>query len=174
MCMKYVNATVECYRVVAQNSEGQVSIFYDPFDTITAVRNGDGSFSIGGFALKTAICVLGTDNEKHTDENPICKKDKLFFKIRLTKCSTDEEKRLGIDLDEFEVNLGELQEEGLASIACYPFVNYGRITTIGRINLPANGFGKYVIKVLVRDERNHTTDSIQSMMLLTVLEPEKK
>lgn len=174
MCMKYVNSTVECYRVVAQNSEGQVSIFYDPFDTITAVSNGDGTFSIGGFALKTTICVLGTDKVERASENPICQKDKLFFKIRLTKCSTDENKRLGIDLDEFEVDLGELQEEGLASIACYPFVNYGRITAIGRINLPENGFGKYVIKILVRDERDHKTDSIQSMMLLTVLEPPKK
>lgn len=174
MCMKYVNSTIECYRVVVPNSKGEVSIFYDPFDTITAVSNGDGSFSIGGFALKTGICVLGTDNEEHKLENPIIQRDKLFFKLRLTKCSTDTEKRLGMDLDEFEVDLGELQEEGLASIACYPFVNFGRVTFIDRIKLPENGFGKYVIKVLVHDERNHKIDSIQSMMLLTVLEPPKK
>lgn len=173
MCMKYVNATVECYQGFAQNSEGQVSSFRDLFDTITAVRNDDGSFSIGEFAIKTGICVLGTDKEEHFLENPVIQKDKLFFKIRLTKCSLDRKKRLGIDLDEFEVDLGDLQEEGLASIACYPFVNVRRVTVIDKITLPENGFGKYVIKILVHDNRNHKDDSVQSMMLLTVLEPDK-
>lgn len=171
MCMKYVNSTVECYRVVALNAQGQVSVFYDPFDTIIASTEADGSYSIGGFSIKTGVCILGTDNDNHAAENPISQRAKLKFTIRMTKCAKEPENRLGIDLDEFTVDIGQLIDDNKVSFACYPFINYTRVTRIGKIHLPTNAFGKYVIKVLVKGENDQKQDTIQAMIALTISKP---
>ena len=163
MCMKYINSTVECYLSTSYNSQEQPIAFYYPFNTITAVKEEDGSFSIGGFSIKTGICVLGTDNPLHFDENPIVQGARLHFTIRLTKCARDPKKRLGIDLDEFDIDLTKVKDEDVFSQACYPFLNYNRITKIEKITLPPDGFGGYVLKVLVRDNLSHKEDSIQTM-----------
>lgn len=173
MCMKYINSTVECYLSTSRNSQEQPIAFYYPFDSITASEEKDGKFSIGGFSIKTRICVLGTNKPEHFAENPISQEAVLHFTIRLTKCARDIKDRLGIDLDEFDIDLAKLKDDESFSQACYPFFNYTRITQIEKISLPEKGFGGYVLKVLVRDNKSHAEDSIQTMFELTVNDPRK-
>lgn len=174
MCMKYINSIVECYLSTSYNSQEQPIAFYYPFNTITASKEENGSFSIGDFSIKTGICVLGTDNPLHFNENPIAQGARLHFTIRLTKCAKDPKNRLGIDLDEFDIDLAKVKDDELYSQACYPFLNYNRITKIEKIALPPNGFGGYVLKVLVRDNLSHKEDSIQTMLEFNVNSPEAK
>lgn len=174
MCMKYINSTVECYVSTSYNSQEQPIAFYFPFNTTTATMEEDGSYSIGGFHIKTGICVLGTDNPSHLHENPITNEATIHFTIRLTKCAKDPNDRLGIDLDEFDIDLSKIKDDEAYSQACYPFINYNRITKIEKITLPPKPFGGYVLKVLVRDNLSHGEDSIQTMFALTVNAPEEK
>lgn len=174
MCMKYINSTVECYLSTSRNSQEQPIAFFYPFDTITASKEENGDFSIGGFSIKTGICVLGTNKTERFDENPIAQGAILHFTVRLTKCAKDPKDRLGIDLDEFDIDLTNVKDNEVFSQACYPFLNYTRITKIEKISLPEKGFGKYVLKVLVRDNQNHKEDSIQTMFELTVNAPSNK
>lgn len=165
MCMKYINVTTRCYKSITTEENNIVS--YDiPFTSIRCNDDENGHIYINNFSIVTHINALGTNNDKHKNDNPLEKGRKLDFIIRLTKCSTDESKRIGYDLDSFTIDLGGIQESGKAERACFDFVNYTRTTNVDKLELPG-GIGRYVIKVLVKDsEENEYT--IQTMFQLTV------
>ena len=171
MCMKYVNATVECFSSVGLNQQGQPISFLHPLNTITAVREPDGSLSIGNFVIRTCINVLGTNNEAKKAENPISLGSNLSFILRLTKCAENAEDRLGLDLETYEINLAELKDKKKLNRACYDFLNYSRTANIEKITLPSNAVGGYVLKVLVHDNFKHNNYTIQAMNTLFVKEP---
>ena len=160
MCMKYVNATVGCYKSVIEVNKKLVSYNF-PFDTIDVE---DKKPAICDFQIVTQISIRGTLNEREKQSNPIEKKKKLEFVLRITKCDADESKRQGSDLDRFVIDL----EKEKIQMACFGFYNYNRITYVNHLKLPY-GTGKYVIKVLVKEVGQSDDDfSIQSMYALTI------
>lgn len=165
MCKKYVNVSSRCYKSITSIENSVVS--YDvPFVSIRH-DNGANGVTINKFAIVTSIDFLGTNNETHRKENPLECKQTLDFIIRLTKCSSEEGKRIGYDLDSFSINLGEMYEKEQVNKACFDFLNYTRTTKVDNLDLPG-GVGKYVIKVLIKDskEKEYT---IQAMSQLIVV-----
>ena len=165
MCKKYVNASTRCYKSVTSVNNNVVS--YDiPFTSIRHVNDGAVTI-VENFSIVTIIDFLGTNNECHKRSNPLECKRTLDFIIRLTKCSNDESKRIGYDLDCFSINLAEMYKANQFDRACFDFLNYTRTTNVDRLELPG-GTGKYVIKILVKDseEEDYT---IQSMSQLTII-----
>lgn len=165
MCMKYVNASARCYKSITSVDNNVMS--YDiPFISIRH-NNVDTQIAISKFAIVTSIDFFGTNNEEHKSENPLESKRTLDFIIRLSKCSSDESKRIGYDLDRFTINLAEMYAAGQVDKACFDFLNCTRTTNIDQIVLPG-GAGKYVIKILIKyaEDENYT---IQSMSPLVVV-----
>lgn len=165
MCMKYVNTSARCYKSITSVDNNVIS--YDiPFISIRH-DNVDTQIAISKFAIVTSIDFLGTNSEDHKSENPLENKRTLDFIIKLSKCSSDESKRIGYDLDCFTINLAEMYATGQVGKACFDFLNCTRTTNIDHIVLPG-GTGKYVIKVLIKytEDENYT---IQSMSPLVVV-----
>ena len=169
--MKYVNATTRCYNSIVQSSQEQSISFVEPFESIY-LNEDNGHYFIRGFFIQTEISILGTNKKENEKENPICRGDKLHFTLRLTKCDRNEENRLGIDLDEFEIDLKELKENNKLFQACYSYYSGMRVSAIQEIELPFDG-GKCVLKVLVRNTDDPKDDTIQSMSNFTVKKSEK-
>ena len=162
MCMKYINATTRCYKSVIKNDNGQILSYGEPFVEIIG-NMVNGYAVIRNFVIQTEVSVLGTANPEHESENPISRKDKLHFTLRLTKCDPDETKRTGTDLASWEIDFKQLSEEKALSLACYPFYNKMFVTQVKEIEFPYFDTGKYVLKVLVRNTDNPEDDTIQSM-----------
>lgn len=165
MCMKYVNVAARCYKSIAL-VDNNVMSYNIPF---TNIQHDvvDGQIAVGSFVIITNVDILGTGKEEHKTENPLESGRTLDFIIRLTKCSNEEDKRIGYDLDHFSINLCEMYETGQVSRACFDFFNYTRTTNVDKVFLPG-GKGKYVIKILIKDseDENYT---IQEMLPLTIV-----
>lgn len=164
MCMKYINTTAMCFKSVSMENDKIIS-YNAPFKSIKSSDNG--GISVDAFSIVTQIDFLGTNNETHKYENPLEQKQHIDFIIRLTKCDKDEEKRIGLDLDLFSIDLEDMYEKNQVDMACFGFLNYTRITNVNKLSLPG-GIGKYVIKVLVKDS-NTNEYAIQSMTSLNIL-----
>lgn len=166
MCMKYVNATVECYTDVPVDNQLPLS-FNRPFNGIYASLRQDGTKEIGGFNIVTRISLLGTAEEEHKKINLLEMRGTLDVIVRLTKCSKNEAEQLCVDLDSFSIDTKSLENK--IDRACYDFMNFTRITDVRDFTLDA-GTGSYVIKILVKasTEKKYT---IQSMTKLTVFDP---
>lgn len=165
MCMKYVNASARCYKSIT-TVENSVMSYDIPFISIMHDNDVTG-VAISKFAIVTSIDFLGTNSEEHKCKNPLESKKTLDFIIRLTKCSADDSKRIGYDLERFSINLAEMYEMDQVNKACFDFLNYTRTTKIDKLELPG-GVGKYTIKILVKDseEKDYT---IQAMSQLIVV-----
>lgn len=165
MCKKYVNASARCYKSITSVDNNVMS--YDiPFMSIRHDDN-ENMVVISRFSIVTNIDFLGTNNETHKKDNPLESGRTLEFVIRLTKCNSDENKRIGYDLDSFSINLAEMRETGQLGKACFGFLNYTRTTNVDELELPG-GTGKYVIKVLIKDSEEDDY-TIQAMSQLIVV-----
>lgn len=165
MCKKYVNASVRCFKSITLDGDKIVS--YDvPFVQIR-LDTDTSEISISNFYLVTTIDFLGTNNESHKKENMLESKKKLDFIIRLTKCSPDENQRIGCDLDTFSIDLNDMYEKRQVNQACFGFFNYTRNTKVDKLKLPG-GSGKYVIKVLIKDadEKDYTIQSMSQLLVI--------
>ncbi len=166
MCMKYVNAIVECYADVPISNQLPTS-FNRPFNGIYASLRQDGTKEIGGFKIATRISLLGTSEEAHKEYSLLEMRGTLEVIVRLTKCSRNEDEQLCVDLDSFSIDTKEL--EGMIDRACYDFFSFIRITDVKDFTLEA-GTGNYVIKILVKDSKSKTY-TIQTMTKLMVFDP---
>ncbi len=165
MCMKYVNATATCFKLVTMDNN-KIIAYNAPFNSIKSIEENN-TLSLDNFSIITQIDFLGTSSPEHQTENPLEMKKTVDFIIRLTKCDSIEENRLGKDLDCFSIDLTEMYEKKQVSKACFGFFNYTRITNVDKLDLP-KGPGKYVIKVLIKDSED-TEYSIQSMTRLIIM-----
>lgn len=166
MCMKYVNATITCFKSVIIDNNKIIS-FNAPFESIKSTES-ENILTVDDFALVTQIDFLGTNNPMHIPDNPLEQKQQLDFIIRLTKCDKlDEEKRIGNDLDSFSIDLDDMYNKNQVNLACFGFLNYTRITNIKKLDLPG-GTGKYVLKLLIKDSRE-SEYTIQTMTKLTII-----
>lgn len=165
MCMKYLNATVNCYESVLVLNDKIASLSV-PFDVISATQNTDSSISIKDFFVVTHINMLGTNKEECKQESTLEKRVPLSVKVRLTKCDKNEDNQMYIDLDNFIIDLNDEANKSKIHKACFNYFNYKRATHIESIPLPY-GKGRYVIKVLVK-ELPQEKETIQAMTYLYV------
>lgn len=165
MCMKYVNATATCFKLVTMDNN-KIIAYNAPFNSIKSIEENN-VLSLDNFSIVTQIDFLGTSSPEHKIDNPLETKKNVDFIIRLTKCDHIEENRLGRDLDCFSINLKEMYEKHQVDKACFDFFSYTRITNVDNLDLP-RGTGKYVIKVLIKDSES-TEYSIQSMTKLVIM-----
>lgn len=165
MCMKYVNTTATCYKSVVIENE-KIASFNAPFMSIKSIENESGVF-LDDFTVVTQIDFLGTNNPKHKADNPLEQKKTIDFIVRLTKCVKEPSKRVAYDLDNFSIDLADMDEKQQVDLACFGFLNYTRITNVKGLDLPG-GTGKYVIKILVKNAEDKEY-SIQSMSKLIIL-----
>ena len=163
MCMKYVNATAICYANVVQE-KGHAVLFETPFNELVTIKEGNVRKTVPFFVV-THINVIGTNNEDHKKENILEQGGVLDVIIRLTRRSTEEAKRVCVDLDSFSVNLS--QDNVNIETACYNYLNYPRITLVDNLVLDG-GPGSYVIKVLVKRNTDEKY-TIQSMTGLRIV-----
>ena len=166
MCMKYINTTVTCFKSINIENNKIIS-FNAPFNNIKSTSDDKGKLLVDDFSVVTQIDFLGTNNFERKSENPLEQKKTIDFVIRLTKCNKDLEKRIGVDLDAFSINLNDMHEKKQVDFACFGFLNYTRITNVTQLDLQG-GTGGYVIKVLVKDSES-SDYTIQSMTKLTIL-----
>lgn len=150
MCVQNVNATISLFSEV-RNMEIQGSQeFVKPFDIIVS-KSLNGNKYIGGFVVVVDITLLSTTNDQKKTTNVVYNKGKMDVLIRLTKSSSDENKRLSLDIDEFCIDTSN--ENLLKKNACVEYINYKKIKKIdtNAIQLsPIAGTGDYVFKVLVK------------------------
>lgn len=167
MFMKYLNATLCCYKSVSMTNDKLISLSY-PFDsTRTIMRNG--TLSADDFYVFTHVNLMGTDDSNEKQDSIIECDGKVRVTIRLTKCDAEASKQLYVDLDSFDVDVNEAKITKRIHKACYKYLNCQRLTVIKSMELPA-GCGMYVLKVLVEDLNNPNQNAgipiVQSMSYL--------
>lgn len=160
MCMKYVNANVACFDGVIYNGDSLIS-YNTPFNVMCA-KEKSGKIYVASFKVVTQICFRGTNDEAHKANNVLEQNKTIDICIRLTKCDRDPSKQLYLDLDKFSINLDGTNPK--RETACFDFLNYTRVTNVPEIELAA-GYGKYVIKVLIKE----STDEAYFVQSLTSL-----
>lgn len=167
MCMKYININTACYESLSTIDERIIS-FNAPLNSVGTKYEND-MLITDGFIIVTQIGFLGTNNKEHVAENVLLSRDKVDIIIRLTKRSPDVERRVGLDIDTFTIDLREAEAEQQINEACFEYYNYTRITNIKKIELPV-GPGTYILKVLLK-RPSDSAFTIQSMNTLTISAP---
>lgn len=150
MCVQNVNATISLFREVRQAEIQGAQEFVCPFDVILS-NSINNKKHIGGFYIVTNITLLSTTNEKKKRTNVVYNKQKIDIIIRMTKSSTDKDKQLSLDIDEFTIDASD--KDIVKTNACVEYINYNKIKKIGTnaIQLsPDAGTGDYILKVLVK------------------------
>lgn len=142
MCMKYVNANVQCF---SSAGPSYFSLLKQPLccESVKA-KEVNGKYIIGNFDIVTFVNIRGTTAGNNKD-NPLDAKEKLEFKIRLTKLDPDPEKQLSYDLGEFTM---DLSDKSNVRTACFKYVE--RIESLSVDNVALESKGDYVIKILVK------------------------
>ena len=169
MCIKYVNATVRLYENVELTPTNEPIVFANPFNGLIATSSDDMKYSVGNFSIVTRICIIGTASEENKKNNILHNKGCLDVLVRLTKCDMDESKRLAVDVDKFEIDIANSQD--LCEHACFPFLNFTRITKVPLIGIAE--LGNYIVKILIK-ERQSKKYTIQSMYQLKIASSSKE
>ena len=129
MCTQYLNANIALFKSVTKNNN-EITGFYEPFDCIIADTCGS-LVRIKEFNVITYINLLESSNRNAG--NILDNRETLQVKIRLTKCTKNENERLSIDLDDFEIITKD--SKYIEYDACVPYLNYTRITHIENIDV---------------------------------------
>lgn len=165
MCKKNVNAVIRCYKSVS-TMDNHIMSYDIPF---TSIKHDDveDTMTISDFNIVTNIDFLGTNNIEHKKNNPLEKRKKIDFILRLTKCSSDESKRIGYDLDTFSIDMKEMYDSAQVNTACFDFLNCTRTTKVDSLGIPG-GTGKYVLKLLIKyeDEKEYTIQAMTSLVII--------
>lgn len=162
MCTQYLNANVVLFKSVTKNNNDVVA-FVEPFDCIIADCSRK-IVAIKDFNIITYINLLESNQRKA--DNILDKRETLQVCIRLTKCTKNDNERLSINLDKFEIVTKDSTD--IVYDACVPYLNYKRITHIDNIDLDIeNPKGSYVIKVLVKvpNDEKYTVQSIYHLKI---------
>lgn len=160
MCMKYVNANVQCFdNSVSQYwfGNGTLSSFVK---TVECSEEGDGKYKVEKFGVLVFINIRGSENDK--SNNPLEQKKKLEFKIRLTRLSKIPDEKLSYDLTDFTI---DLSDKHLIQKACFDYIDLIKVINVSDLELKS--VGDYVIKLLVREEGEKLYD-IQMVHRLTI------
>lgn len=163
MCMKYVNVNVQCFAAQSLGFLGGAGLS-SLIRTVPSTKKGE-KYEVGRFTIATFVNIRGTGKGDNVD-NPLDAGEKLDFKVRLTKISTDETKRLSYDLHEFSVDLLDADSSKIQE-ACFKYFETIQVTDVNGLEL--NEPGEYVIKILVKKANAERYD-IQIVHPITVEE----
>lgn len=166
MCKRYVNATMALFSDIKLSTDGIPQSFIGLFDTVDYKVDKNKQINLPPFYILTRFTFLGTKSEDLSTPNPMRDNTRFHIKIRLTKCSSEDKEQQYIDLDQFVIDIAN----ETPSRACFDYLNVTHITQQPNLVLEP-GDGKYVIKVLIRDEdeeQNGEKYTIQSMYPLLV------
>ena len=150
MCMKYVNANVQCFDDKKVGFWGDTD-FSNIISTVKSTETKEGCV-IGGFNIITFINIRGTQ-KGNNPENPVDMRKKLSFRIRLTKLDSQPENQLSYDLGDFELDLGD---DKIRKTACFDYIEQIHVLELKDTVLKSNG--SYVIKVLVKESNANLFD----------------
>lgn len=159
--MDSINATVDCYKSIKTteyNSKIAIISYNYPLNvlgckTYSIDRNNNISIITEDFYLVLRISILKS----------LLKKDKLEFIVRLTKCSSNPQNRLYVDLLNTVIDLKEEFAKGNIYGDTCEFYNTVEIAKIKNMKLITDE-GDYLIRVLVRDATNPENKfSVQSI-----------
>lgn len=174
MCLKYVNATVGLYSKVDLDQHGNAVAFSGAFDHLIARKEPNGALAADNFEVVIHFNLLGTDTETHKANCFVeQKKGVLEARVKLSRISKDPEQQVAIILDEFKMDLEQLDKERCFQQACFYYLNHCRVIHTGHLVF-APGAGKYVIKVEVRwarDDGQENPFAVQALYPLHVIEP---
>lgn len=145
MCYKYVNTNVQCFKTVKNSLLGNTQ-FSNIVDTVYSKQKNN-KFIIDDFSIVTFINIRGT--KSNNPYNPLDQKKKLLFKIRLTKIHKEESKQLSYDLRDFSIDLSDKTQ---VKTACFDYLEKIEVTNVNDLEL--NEKGSYVIKILIKDEKD--------------------
>lgn len=144
MCVQYVNTNVQCFNTIKRGLLWDTG-FSSILSSVKAEEK-DNKFVIGDFSIVTFINIRGTQDENNTN-NPLVKKSKLSFRIRLTKVDKDPQKQLSYDIKDFDIDLSDRSK---IHSACFDYLERIEITNIEKLVLESKG--AYAIKILIKDE----------------------
>ena len=172
MCLKYVNATIGLYSKVDLDQNGNAVLFSGAFDHLVARKEPDGALVAGNFEVVIHFNLLGTDTEAHLDNCLVeQRKGVLEVLVKLSQVSKDP---VAMTLDEFEMDLEQLDKNNCYQRACFSYLNHCRVIHTGRLIFEP-GPGKYVIKVEARwkrDDGQENPFAVQALYPLHVIEPD--
>ena len=150
MCMKYVNANIQCFDENPIAFIGNTG-FSHMIDSVKAKQKND-KYIVGGFNIVVFINIRGTQKKDNPD-NPLDSNKKMDFKIRLTKLNEDPGKQISYDLKEFNI---DLSDKNIIHHGCFDYCE--RVEIINVEELMLNDSGAYVIKVLVKERDSEQYD----------------
>lgn len=174
MCLKYVNATVGLYSKVDLDQNGNAVAFSGAFDHLIARKEPSGDLAADNFEVVIHFNLLGTDTQAH---KPNClveqRKGVLEVCVKLSRVSKDPEQQVAMILDEFPLDLEQLDNQHYFQHACFSYLNYCRVIHTGHLVFMP-GPGNYVIKVEARwkrDDGQENPFAVQALYPLHVIEP---
>lgn len=168
MCLKYVNATVGLYSSVDLDSNGNAVSFNGAFDHLIARKEADGSLVADNFEVVIHFNLLGTDTEAQLDTCYVeQRKGVLEVQVKLVQLNREPNKQMALPINEFELDLDQLNAKGLFQQACFSYLNYCRVIHTGQLSFEP-GAGQYVIKVVARWRRD---DDVENPFAVQALYP---
>lgn len=153
MCMKYVNANVQCFNNKLSQiiwGGGMVSSF---IDKVQCSKLENGRYDVDRFGIALFINIRGNEND--TANNPLEQGKCLDIKVRLTRLSRDENEQFSYDLKEFAI---DLSDKSIIQQVCFDMVDLVKIIDVDKLDVKSPG--NYVIKVLIK-ERDAEVYTIQ-------------
>lgn len=158
--MQYVNANIALFREISKN-QNDIITFTNPFESIVVEEK-----TISDFAIVSYITLLGS-NKKRVD-NILDRHGKIDVCIRITKCTPNDSERISYDLDKFSIDTKD-EVNIVYNDACVPYLNYKRITNIGKIEFNlSEPKGSYVIKLLIKEPTDEKY-TVQSLCHLNII-----
>lgn len=149
MCLRYVNASIEaCQRAAIAGNlfDG----YARPFDHARVSKDEEGRWQCPAFDAVVRITILGTCHPEDNPDNPILKGKFLAFRLNMTQCHPDVEKRRTKVLTHFSVDLGEKKRNNELDTACYDYFPMTHIVHVNPLFLPAEA-DKYSLKLFVME-----------------------
>ena len=159
MCMKYINTNVQCFSASNKGLLENIA-FSSILESVKSEQKED-KFVVGGFNIVTFINIRGTKSGEN-ENNPLDTGKKLNFKIRLTKLSKNSDEQMSYDLKDFDIDLSDKNNNRMA---CFGYTERIEITKVD--DLVLNDIGEYVIKVLVKYDKEELYD-VQMLHPLTI------
>lgn len=178
MCMPNLSAILRLYGGVlrAESDKDNIEALVKPFSSIEAStetyeKTGDIVYCIGPFSIFTRFCFMGASKDKDENKpsyNILEKRGCLEVKIRLTKLDENCNQVGFSDLVDFEIDLND--EKNKIHVACSrEFFNCSHESSFEKMQLPFD-YGKYVVKVLVREKGNDEHKDIHFIQAIYPLE----
>lgn len=154
MCMKYVNANIQCFNSIGNDFSGRMTL-RSSTERVRSRKLRSGKYEIDGFSIVVFINIRGS-SDKDKSESPIDRKQRLDFIIRLTKNDDDPEKRISYNLREFDVDFSKPIK---LKHACFDYYERTEIVQVDKLTL--DSAGAYTIKVLVKSDQNSDVYDVQ-------------